>query len=230
MTEWWTYEPRDLLMFSPDVYYRLFELHNAAVWPAQILALAGGLVGLVLIARRASWAGRVAAGVLAVGWAVVAVAYFHARYASINLAAPWYGWAFTAQAILLALSGVALGRLAFTADRTWPQNVGVALLVFALLLQPLIGLPAGRPWTGVELAGLAPDPTVLATLGVVLAADRVRWELLPIPLLWCAVTGATLWTMGSPEALLMPAAGAATLLLGIWRSHRDWRDSRGAKC
>lgn len=230
MTEWWTHEPRDLLMFSPDVYYRLFELHNAALWPAQILALAGGLLCLVLILRRASWAGRVTAGALAVGWAAVAASYFHARYAAINLAAPYYAWAFAAQAILLALGGAGLGRLAFTAERNWAQTVGVALLVFALFLQPLLGPASGRPWTGMEIAGLAPDPTVLATFGTLLAADRMRWGLLPIPLLWCAVTGATLWTMGSPEALLMPAAAAATLALGIWRCHRDRRDNRAAKC
>ena len=69
-----------------------------------------------------------------------------------------------------------------------------------------------------ELFGLAPDPTVLATLGVLVAADRVRWELFVIPVLWCAVTGATLWTMGAPEALLMPLAGLSTLILAAYRS------------
>jgi hypothetical protein len=59
---------------------------------------------------------------------------------------------------------------------------------------------------------------VLATLGVLVASDRVRWELLVIPVLWCAITGATLWTMGSPEALLMPSAGLFTLILAAYRS------------
>jgi len=36
--------------------------------------------------------------------------------------------------------------------------------------------------------------------------------------LWCAVTGATLWTMESPEALLMPMAGLSTLILAAYRS------------
>ena len=35
MPEWWTYSLSDFLMFSPRTYYRLFELHNAAIWPAQ---------------------------------------------------------------------------------------------------------------------------------------------------------------------------------------------------
>jgi hypothetical protein len=230
MTDWWSYEPRDLLMFSPDVYYRHFELNNAALWPAQVLAVGAFLASLVLILRRSPWAGHVTAGLLAGAWAVVAIAYFHARYAAINLAAPYYCWAFAAQAVLLLIGGVVFGRLSYTARRTWPQYAGLALLVFALFLQPLIGLFAGRPWTGAELAGIAPDPTVLATLGAVLAADRVRWELLPIPLLWCAVTGATLATMESPEALLMPVAGAATLVAAMYRGLQSRRDKRAAKC
>jgi hypothetical protein len=28
MSEWWSYRFSDLLMFSPETYYRLFELYN----------------------------------------------------------------------------------------------------------------------------------------------------------------------------------------------------------
>src|SRR5262245_64197596 len=43
MPEWWTYSLSDFLMFSPRTYYRQFELLNAEVWPAQVVALALGL-------------------------------------------------------------------------------------------------------------------------------------------------------------------------------------------
>ena len=87
-----------------------------------------------------------------------------------------------------------MGRLVFDKPRSLVANIGIALFLFALLLQPLTGSITGREWSGVELFGLAPDPTVLATLGVLVAADRVLWELFVIPVLWCAITGATLWT------------------------------------
>ena len=49
MSEWWTYTLSDFLLFSPRTYYRLFELYNAEIWPAQIVALTLGvvLVGLL---------------------------------------------------------------------------------------------------------------------------------------------------------------------------------------
>jgi hypothetical protein len=84
-----------------------------------------------------------------------------------------------------------------------------------------------------ELLGLAPDPTVVGTLGVLLAADRVRWELFVIPVSWCAITGATLWVMKSPEALLMPLIGLSALVLSAYKSLTlrrelagDWKNDR----
>jgi hypothetical protein len=220
MTEWWTYRPADLLMFSPETYYRLFALYNADVWPAQFLAFAAGVAIRGLMVGGPSWRGRIVAALLAAAWLPVAWAYFFERYATINLAAPYFAWGFAAQALLFVVGGVVAGRLSFDHTKSWVARAGLAVFVFALLLQPLIGPLAGRSWSGVELFGLAPDPTVLATLGVLLAADRIRWELLPIPLLWCAVTGATLWTMGAPDALLMPAAALIALALAAYRRLR----------
>jgi hypothetical protein len=218
MSEWWTYRPADLLMFSPETYYRLFELYNADVWPAQIIVLGAGFAIFVLMFRGPGGRGHAIAALLAAAWLAVAWAYFVERYASINLAAPYFAWGFAAQTVLTAVSGVLMGRLAFNDPRALTAKVGVALFLFALLLQPLIGPLAVREWSGAELFGLAPDPTVVATLGVLVAADRVRWELFVIPVVWCAITGATLWTMGSPEALLMPAAGLSSLILAAHRS------------
>ena len=218
MSEWWTYRPADLLMFSPETYYRLFELYNADVWPTQIMALAAGVAIFVLMVRGPRWSGHAVAALLAAAWFTVAWAYFLEHYATINLAAPYLACGFAAQAVLIAVSGILMGRLAFNNPKSLAGKVGIALLLFAILLQPLMGPLIGREWSGVELFGLAPDPTVLATLGVLIAADRIRLELFVIPVLWCAITGATLWIMGSPEVLLMPSAGLSTLILATYRS------------
>ena len=52
MSEWWTYRAEDFLLFSPRVYWRMFELHNAALWPLHLLTLAAGLLIILLIAWR----------------------------------------------------------------------------------------------------------------------------------------------------------------------------------
>jgi hypothetical protein len=36
-----------------------------------------------------------------------------------------------------------------------------------------------------------------------------------IPLLWCAISGATLWTLHAPDALLLPIAGAVAVIVAL---------------
>jgi multisubunit Na+/H+ antiporter MnhF subunit len=233
MSEWWAYQPSDLLMFSPETYYRLFELYNMALWPAQILTLAAGVSIATLMVRGPRWRGRVVATLLALAWFFVAWGYFIDRYATINLAAPYFALGFVVQAVLLVVVGLSLGRIAFDDIKTPTAKAGIALFFFALVFQPLIGPLIGREWSGMELFGLAPDPTVVGTLGVLLAADRIRWELFVIPVLWCAITGATLWIMKSQEAFLMPLIGLLSLILAARHSLKtrrelagDWKNDR----
>jgi hypothetical protein len=218
--EWLTYSLSDFLLFSPRTYYRLFELHNRAVWPGHALAAALGLAILGLLRREEAWRGRAVAAILAACWLWVAWAYLLERYGTINWAARHFAAGFAVQALLLAWAGPLRGRLAFRRPaEDAVGRAGLCLFVFALALQPLLGPLAGRPWAQVELFGLTPDPTVAATLGLLaLATGRTRWELLVVPLLWCAISGATAWAMGSPEALVMPAAGVAALALAGWRA------------
>lgn len=222
MSEWWSYQLSDILPFSSQTYYRLFELHNAAVWPAQLLAFAAGLAILALLISRPAWAGSTIAFLLGATWAFVAWSYFHVRYAPLNWAAVYFAYAFAAEALLLVLSG-ALGRLTFPTPWRLAAKAGGGIVLFALVLQPLIGPVFGRSWSGVELFGIAPDPTALATLGVLVMADRVRFELLAIPLLWCLTTGAVLWAMDAPDALLMPVAAVLALALALHRTF--WRST-----
>jgi hypothetical protein len=214
VSEWWTYHLSDFLLFSPRTYYRLFELYNADIWPAQLLTLALGVAILVLLRHGRAWRGRAVAAILAGCWLWVAWAFHFNRYATINWAATYFAGAFAIEAMLLIWTGVIRGRLLFPPPVRTVERVGLGIFLFALVVQPLIGPLVGRDWVQVEIFGVAPDPTVVATLGLLLVvADRALWALLVIPLLWCAVGGATLWTMGSPDALVMPLAGALVLLL-----------------
>jgi hypothetical protein len=86
------------------------------------------------------------------------------------------------------------------------------------MVQPLIGPLVGRDWKQAEIFGVAPDPTVLATLGILLTVGKwPRWGIMIIPLIWCALSGATLWTMGSPDAWVMPVAALGALGVAVYR-------------
>jgi hypothetical protein len=218
MSEWWTYSLSDFLLFSPRTYYRLFELYNAAMWPLQILALALGVALLGLLLRDTAWRGRAIAAILAACWLWVAWAYLWQRYDTINWAASYFAVGFAIEALLLIWTGIVRDRLGFLSGAGPVGAAGLCIFVFALVGYPLIGPLNERPWRQAEIFGLAPDPTAIATLGVLVAAHRPRWSLLIIPLIWCAISAATLWTMQSPNALVVTTTAALALELGIWRS------------
>ena len=200
MSEWWTYRPSDFLLFAPRTYYRLSESYNLELWPAQLVALGGALLLVALAWRGWARAGRFAALTLAFAWAFVAWRFHWTHYATINWAAVHFAVAFGAQALLL-LGAAFLGGLRY--DRRPPaarRYAGLALVVVALALQPLAALMLGRPPTQLEAAGLFPDPTALVTLGLLLMAGRAHWSLFPVPVLWCLVSAATLWTMNAADA------------------------------
>jgi hypothetical protein len=217
MPDWWTYTLSDLQIFSARTYARLLETYNAAVWPAAIAAIALG-VSLIRFARRTDpSAGRAAAAILAAAWLWVAVAFHWLRFSTIHWAGGVFAAAFALEAALWIWQG-ARRRLTFAPLQSAAAKRGLGVLLFAMLLQPLAGILLGRSWRAVEIFGLAPDPTAIATIGVVLAvAGPLRWTLLVVPAAWCAFSGATLLATRVPGAWITPAAAAAGLLLAIRR-------------
>lgn len=213
MPEWWTYTLSDLQSFSLETYYRLFERYNAAIWPGQIVALAlGAAIGAFLRRAEPGW-GRLIAAILAAYWLWIAIAFHATRYATIHRGAVYFAWAFGLEALILLWAGVLRGGLTFERRRNAVGRAGLAIFLFAVLVQPLIGLLFGRGWAQIEIFGVAPDPTAVGTLGILLfAAGRLRWELIAVPALWCAFSGATLLAMGTPAGWVMLAAGAVFLM------------------
>jgi len=202
MDAWWTYSPDDLLMFSARTYYRLLERHNAALWPAQLAALAAGTAIVALLLRRRAGANRAAAALVAAGWATVGWSWLALRFATIHYLGRWMAAAFCVEAALVAWTGVGRGRLGLAPRRD-------------------VATRAGRPWAQAETFALAPDPTVAASLGLLLAA-RAPWWLWPIPVAWSAFTGITLRAMQAPEWWVVPLAAFASVASGLvaWRRSR----------
>lgn len=221
MSEWWTYRLSDLLLFAPKTYYRLFALYNRDVWPLHLLTLFAGIVILILALRRGeTWPGRVIAATLAIIWLWVGWAFHLERFATINWAATWFAVGFAIEALLLIWMGVIRNHLQTGFVRHPTQWLGLGLFVIALFIEPLLGPLFGRPWIQIELFGIAPDPTVVATLGIIVClGQRVPASLLIAPVLWCVISGATLWTMRAPDALVLPIAGFLALALALWRRH-----------
>lgn len=212
MGEWWTYRPQDFLMFSPRVYARLFELVNADAWPAPPL-LAAAALAWALAAWRRPGPGLARAGLLgaAAAWAWVGWDFVATRFAPVNWPAAPAAWAFGAQALLLAAF---VWRPPAFAPQP-PRRAGLALVAAGAVLLPLLAPLSGRPWAQAEVVGLAPAPTVVVTLGLLVAlrAPVLAWALPVAAVAAGTVMGAMLGR--ADTAVLLLALGVA-----LWARRR----------
>lgn len=199
MSEWWTYRLGDFLMFSPSTYARLVEQYHRNVWPAQLIGLVAGLTALWLTTSRYSHALRVQALLLAGAFLWVGWAFHLQRYATINSAATYLGFAFAVQATLL-LGLLLPGKSELRAESKWTHRTGWLLALAGLIGFPLAGLLIGRSWFQIEVFGVSPEPTALASIGLLLA--RPGWFgrawhglLLVIPVLSLLMAVATLMAL-----------------------------------
>ena len=214
MDEWWTYGINDLVLFTPETYFRLFEFYHRDWWPMQLACKTMAVVILLCLWLKPVWAGRVIAILLTVSWAWVGWAFHHLRFAPIHWVAEWYAAAFFLQALLLFVYGVSRQGIEFEIGNSARAGIGVLLLLGALLAMPAAAHLTGRDWIQAELFAMTPDATALATLGLLLLAKgRAADWLVVIPLAWCSISGATLWVLKAPEAMILPAGAMLTIAL-----------------
>lgn len=221
MPEWSTYSLSDFLMFSPDVYYRLFEIENRRTWPLQVVAVLAGIAAMAMVFRATARARRAAIAVLAGAWLVCAWAYFRQNYSTIHTFGNAFSGMFVVQAAGLLLQAAVSTKYSAIA-RPRLERTGLGLLVFALLLQPWICVALGRPLAQSEWFAFMPDPTVLATIGALAAIPNSSTWLFPIPVAWSLYSGLTLYTMRSGGAFVLFLQAAFVFTFGILR----WWDRR----
>jgi hypothetical protein len=206
--------------FDAEVLASSYALYNAAVWPAQVFALALALAAVWLSVSPRRGGLRIIGAVLAAGWLWCGLVFFPRYLAQLDFMAPVYGWVFAAQAALL--SWALVWRPA--AFRAAPGIAGVAAL--ALAAAAIFGLPlvSGLGEAGsaaARIVGLAPGPTVLFTLALLLLVEgRAPRLLSAIPLLWCGVAAVTGWVLGVPESLALAVLALPAFGLLLWPARR----------
>jgi hypothetical protein len=101
-----------------------------------------------------------------------------------------------------------------------PVVVGVAMIVYALVVYPILGTLAGHGYPQLPTFGL-PCPTTIFTFGILLLADgRIPHRLLVIPLLWSCLGAFAALRFGIVEDTGLLLSGILTVI-SIWlQDHR----------
>lgn len=212
------YSLKDLVLFNTEGWLGLYQTINSQYWPLQIIGVLWGLFVLYAMFRRKQLLVVIAFVSLAGLWLSCAIVFHFGEYKQLSWVAVYYGWAFIAQAVLLFLSAVLnqkldkklnqklsqrLGQAFLTCDlakqKTASIYAGYFLLIAAIAMVPILGLLEGRDWTSLDVLGVGPDSTALATTGLVLLtirSMRLKILLCIIPTMWLIISAATAWPMG----------------------------------
>jgi Family of unknown function (DUF6064) len=210
-----------MLPFTAEILFSSFEQYNRALWPLPIVAPALGLALLALALRRVRHGDRAIGALLALAWLWVGIGYHFLHFAALDFAAPAYGAFFVVQGLLLLWATVVRNRLACRFTRDLFGWCGLAVALAALLAWPLADGLLSRGWPSLRVVGLAPGPTAVFTLGILLlSAGRAPLHLAIIPLLWTLIAGATAWILGIPHDLALPVAGIGAVVLILWKNRR----------
>lgn len=211
-----------MLPFTSDVFFALFETYNYAIWPVQPVAYALGLAALAAALRPGAAATRVAGTVLAAFWLWSGIFYHIGHFADINFAAPLFGAVFVLQGLLIAWTLVLRSSLTLRFARDGAGLTGLALALFALIVYPALNILAGHGWPQMPVFGVAPCPTTIFTLGLLLMLrPRPPVSLMVIPLLWAFVGGsAAAWLLDVPEDASLPAAALIALIAALRQRRR----------
>lgn len=208
-----------MLPYTAEVFHAFLAQYNAAIWPAPLVGVALGVAALAL--RPVAGAGRLVALILVAAWTWSGLVFHLGWFQTINFAAAGYGAVFLVQAALVAWLGLARDRLAPGALAPGRRGArvgvvgwaGAAMVAYALVGYPLVELLAGRGLAGAPLFAVAPGPTALATIGLVLLAARPPAMLLIVPVLWAVAEGATAWILVVPRDAALPVAAVVAVML-----------------
>lgn len=177
---------RDFLIFSPDSYFKLFELSNQALWPIHIVIalLAMAAVFFSLKQKENTW--RLIFAWLGLIWIFVGYWYFKLHYSQISTYAHILSYIFWFEAFLLLLIAFYGKNNSVTEQFNWRFYLGGSLILYGLILHPII---AKLWWKqnvfGMEFFSIAPDPTAIATIGfLVFLPAKGAFMVLIIPCLW----------------------------------------------
>jgi hypothetical protein len=216
------------LPFTRLEFLQVFAEYNESIWPLQVFTAALGLVALALLFADEPWADRGIAGILALLWTIMGLGYHWSFFAAVNTAAYLFGGLFLLAALIFLVEGVVRNRISFITRDGWLGWLAFSMFAYSLVIYPILGLVRTHPYPETPLFGVAPCPTTIFTLGLLLLASHPRPFLLGlVPLLWAAIGGSAAFLLHVPLDLGLLVAGLTWLV--VWFRQRKGPDVPTAK-
>ena len=211
--------------FTSQQFFEVFVSYNAAIWPIQIAAYILGLAVVASLELRWPYAHRFILLVLALIWLWNGIGYHLLFFAEINPVAKLFAGVFVVQAILLIGCAFTRPSLTFEVGRDVRSATGLIFILFAMFIYPALGFWKGHGFMSGPMFGVAPCPTTIFTIGLLLLArGRLVAVLAIIPFLWSLVGLAAALQFGMYEDLALLVASIILVVTLAIEAFRGWRD------
>lgn len=205
--------------FTIDQFLNVFQRYNVAVWPAQVVLYALGLLTVGLALQRRINPTRSINFVLALLWLWMGIVYHLLFFSSINKAANVFGAFFILQAFVFIFVGVK-AKLVFRFKPNAYGITGAIFFLYALVAYPVFGYLVGHQYPTAPTFGL-PCPTTIFTFGMLLWTEgRVPIYVLILPLIWSLIGFWAAVALMITEDFGLLLAGLIGSLLIIYRNFK----------
>ena len=217
--------------FTTSQFLDVFRQYNQAVWPAQWLLNALGVLAVVLALVGRARASQAATMILAAFWIWMGLVYHLMFFAKINGAAITFGNLFIIEGLMLLHLAFGKHHINFRPRWNLDGAAGLLFVLYALVLYPALGLALGRQYPAAPTFGL-PCPTTIFTFGLLLwVQGNTPVRLLVIPAVWTLIGSTAARSMGIVEDYGLLIAGVTSVALVLYRDHHSVvqrEPSRGA--
>ena len=187
----------------------------------QVIVYFLGIAGLILAIKKNRYSDRVIAAILSFFWLWMGIVYHLMFFSDINKVARVFGMLFIAQGVLFLAAGVITTRISFRFKSNVYSFVGIIFILYAMIVYPIIGYLLGHGYPRSPGFGIAPCPTTIFTLGLLLWTDkRVPKYLLFIPLIWSLIGFYAAIALSIKEDIGLLIAGLAGTLLVLIREKK----------
>jgi hypothetical protein len=162
--------------------------------------------------------------VLTIMWLINGIGYHIMFFSVINPIAKVFGGLFVLQAVLYIMEWLRLRKTDIIFDSGIRQTAGWIITAYGMIFYSLIGYLIGHVYPAAPVFGVAPCPTTIFTLGILLVmGNNIRNRLFIIPCLWAVIGSMAAFKLGIKEdlGLLLSAVIAVILILRKQAKHAD---------
>ena len=177
---------------------------------------------VALLLRRSRTGGRGVSAGLAAMWLWTGIAYHGLYFTTINSAAWAFGALFVVQGALFLHAAIVRDVIDFGARSGPIAWLGWALVAYAGVLYPLLGLWAGHRYPELPMFGITPCPVTLFTFGLLLLAKPpVPLRLLVLPMVWSLIGGSAAFLIGMVQDWPLLLSGVVVGLIALLDRRRS---------